>query len=156
MFPAQKNGIIRRNGNTKQLIFFTNDTNQSLFFLCDFAFNHFPQLISTIKPNSVFWARVLCSLAAEDGCLRMSITLGFALIRSLVFHVCVPECSRKGSGVRPYLWVQEKLVHFRQITQDAGLCLAELLGRFLSDSAFNLLKNFCDIFLVYSRNGRVL
>ena len=40
-----------------------------------------------------FWARVLCSLAAEDACFRMRITMGVVLIRSLVFHVCVPECS---------------------------------------------------------------
>ena len=57
-----------------------------------------------------FWARVLCSLTAEDACFRMTITLGVVLIRSLVFHVCFPECSRNGSGMRPYLWVQEKFV----------------------------------------------
>ena len=57
-----------------------------------------------------FWVRVLCSLAAEDACFRMNITLGVDLIHSLVFHVCVPECSRNGSGVRPYLGVQEKFV----------------------------------------------
>ena len=57
-----------------------------------------------------FWARVLCSLAAEEACFRMKITLGVVLTRSLVFHVCVWEFSRNGSGVRPYLWVQEKLV----------------------------------------------
>ena len=98
---------------------------------------------------------VLCSLAAEDACLRMVITLGAVLIRSLVFHLCVSECSRNGSGVRPYMWVQQKIVHFRESTQNAGLCLAELLEQFFSDSAFNLLRNLCDMFLVNSRNGRV-
>ena len=44
-----------------------------------------------------FWARVLCSLAAEEACFRMRITLGVVLIRSLIFHVCVSECSRNGS-----------------------------------------------------------
>ena len=39
-----------------------------------------------------FWARVLCSLAAEEACFRMRITLGVVLIRSLVIHVCVSEC----------------------------------------------------------------
>ena len=102
-----------------------------------------------------FWDKVLCSVAAEDSCLRMGITLGVALIRSLVFQVCVWECSRNSSGVRPYLWVQEKFVKFRQSTQNAGLCPAELLGQFFSDSAFNLFRNLCDIFLVNSRNGRV-
>ena len=40
------------------------------------------------------WATVLCILAAEDACFRMRITLAVVLIRSLVFHVCVPvsEC----------------------------------------------------------------
>ena len=103
-----------------------------------------------------FWTRVLCNLAAEDACFRMRITLGIVLIRSLVFYACVPECSRNGSGVRPYLWVQEKFVYFRQSTQNAGLCPAELLRQLFSDSAFNLLRNLCDIFLVKSRNGRVL
>ena len=105
--------------------------------------------------TTIFRARVLCSLAAEDACFRMRITLGVVLIRSLVFHVCVPECSRNGSGMRLCLLVQEKLVWFRQSTQNAGLCPAELLGQFFSDSAFNLLRNLCDIFLVNSRNGRV-
>ena len=44
-----------------------------------------------------FWARVLCSLAAEDACFRMRITLGVSLIRSLVSHLCVLECSWNGS-----------------------------------------------------------
>ena len=57
-----------------------------------------------------FWARVLCSLAAEDACFRMRITLRVVLVRSLVFNVCVSECSRNGYGVRPYLWVQEEFV----------------------------------------------
>ena len=57
-----------------------------------------------------FWARTLYSLPAEDACFRMRITLGVVLIRSLVFHVCVSECSGNGSGVRPYMWVQEKIV----------------------------------------------
>ena len=102
-----------------------------------------------------FSARVLCSLAAEDACFRMRITLGVVLIRSLASHVCVPECSRNASGVRPYLWVQKKFVFFRQSTQNAGLCPAELLGQFFSESAFNLLRNLCDILLVNSGNGRV-
>ena len=62
------------------------------------------------RVTTVFWARVLCSLAAEDACFRMRITLGVVLIRSLVFHVCVPECSRNGSGMRLYLLVREKFV----------------------------------------------
>ena len=53
--------------------------------------------------TTIFWARVLCSLATEDACFRMRITLGVVLIRSLVFHVCVPECSQNGSGMRLYL-----------------------------------------------------
>ena len=102
-----------------------------------------------------FWSRILCSLAAEDACFRMRITLGVVLIRSLVFHVCVPECSWNGSGVRPYLWVQEKIVWFRQTSQNAGLCPAKLLGHFFRDFAFILLENLCDIILVNCRKGRV-
>ena len=62
----------------------------------------------TVK--TVFRVRVLCSLAAEDACFRMRVTLGVVLIRSLVGHVCVPEYSRNGFGMRPYLLVEEKLV----------------------------------------------
>ena len=102
-----------------------------------------------------FWARILCWLAAEDAFFRMRITLRVAFIRSLVFHVCVPECSRNSSGVRPYLWVQERFFKSRQSTQKAGFCPAELLGQFFSDSVFNLLRNLCDIFLFNSRIGRV-
>ena len=57
-----------------------------------------------------FRARVLSSLAAEEASFRMRITLGVVLIRSLVFHVCVPECSRNGFGMRLYLLVREKFV----------------------------------------------
>ena len=67
--------------------------------------------ILTFQPvTTIFWAKVLCSLAAEDACFRMMITLGVVLIRSLVFHVCVPECSRNGSGMRLYLLAQENFV----------------------------------------------
>ena len=96
------------------------------------------------------WARVLCSLAAEDACFRMWITLGVVLICSLVFHVCVPECSRNGSGVRPYLWVQEKFVYIRQSTQNAGLCLAELLGHFYS--SWDIIKKSYSLEYPTSRN----
>ena len=101
-----------------------------------------------------FWATVLCCLAAEDACFRMRITLRVVLIRSLAFQYCVSECSQNGSGVRPYLWVQEKFVYFRQSIQIAGLCPVELLGQVCNDSAFNVLKNLCDIYIVNSRNGR--
>ena len=114
--------------------------------------------IEKVPCPSVTWhfgARVLCNLAAEDACFRMRITLGVVLIRSLVYYVCVPEFSGNGSGMSPYLLVQEKFVLFRQSTQNAGLCPAELLGQFFSDSAFNLLGKLCDIFFVNSRNGRV-
>ena len=101
------------------------------------------------------WVNWMTGLTDGGSHFRMRITLGVVLIRSLVFHAWVPECSRNGSGVRPYLWVQMKFVWFRQSTQNAGLCPAELLGQFFSDSVFNLLRNLCDIFLVDSRNGRV-
>ena len=87
-------------------------------------------IASFVAVTTVFWARVLCSLAAEDACFKMRITLGVVFIRSLVFHVCVPECSRNGSGMRPYLLVQEKFVWFRKSSQNAGLCPAEVLDSF--------------------------
>ena len=83
------------------------------------------------------------------------IILETILIWFLVFHVCVPECFRNESGVRPYLWAQQNFISIRQSTQNAGHCPAELLEQFLSDSAFNLLRKLSDIFLVHSKNGRV-
>ena len=84
-------------------------------------FDHYDQIVRTtlsltmVKLTMVtvmanFWARVLCSLAVEGACFRMRITLEVVLIRSLVFYVCVSQCSRNGSGVLPYQWVQEKFV----------------------------------------------
>ena len=119
-----------------------------LFHMCMFLVR-----LDIVRTN--FWARFFDSLAAEEACFRMRITLGVVLIRSLVIHVCVSECFRNSSGVRPYLLVQKKLVQFRQSTKNAGLCPAVLLGQFFSDSAFYLFRKLCDIFLVNSRNGRV-
>ena len=130
---------------------------ENLFLNCC----HHVMAIANLSLNSchhvttVFWARVLNSLAAEDACFRMRITLGAVLIRSLVFHVCVPKCCGNGSGMRPYLWVQEKNVWFRQSTQISGLCPVEVLGQFFTDSASYLLRELCDLFLVSFRNGRV-
>ena len=56
------------------------------------------------------WVNWLTGLTDGGSHFRMRITLGVVLIRSLVFHVCVPECSRNGFGMRPYLLVQEKFV----------------------------------------------
>ena len=41
--------------------------------------------VDNILVTTIFWARILCSLAAEDACFRMRVTLGVVLIRSLVF-----------------------------------------------------------------------
>ena len=99
--------------------------------------------------TTIFWAKVLCSLDAEDACFRMRITLGVVLIRSLVFHVCVPECvvicgfKRTSSNL-------ERAPKMRDSVRPA-----DLLGQFFIDSAFYLLRTLCDIFLVNSRNGRI-
>ena len=66
--------------------------------------------IGFVTVTTIFWAKVLCNMAAEDACFRMRSTLGVVLIRSPVFHICVPEGSRNGFGMRPYLLVQEKFV----------------------------------------------
>ena len=67
-------------------------------------------MLILVSLTTTFLAKVLSSLAAEDACFRKRITLGVVLIGSLVFHVCVPECSRNGFGMRPYLLVQEDVV----------------------------------------------
>ena len=106
--------------------------------------------------SSRVWVWVIWMTGLIDGRshFRMRIYLVTILIWFLVFHVCVPGCSRNGSGVRPYLWVQEKFVYFRQSTQIAGLCPAELLGQFFNDFAFNLLRNLCDLFILNYRNRK--
>ena len=142
--------FFERNKNFKERIFWPPGNSVFLSFLSPKSMKLGLETVTTI-----FWASVLCSLAAEDACFRMRITLGVVLIRSLVFHVCVPECSRNGFGMRLYLLVREKFIYFRQSIRNAGLYPVELLGQFFSDSAFNLLRNLCDIFLVTSRNGRV-
>ena len=48
---------------------------------------------------TIFWARVSCRLALKEACVRMRITLGIVLIRSLVCAICVPGRLRSGSGV---------------------------------------------------------
>ena len=60
---------------------------------------NFPFSASSVVVVAKFCARVLCSLAAEDACFRMRITLGVVLIRSLVCAKCVPGGLRSGSGV---------------------------------------------------------
>ena len=68
-----------------------------------FVNERFP-FLKTKTVTTIFWAKVLCSLAAEDACFRMRVILGVVFIRSLVFHLCVPECSRNGSGMRRSCW----------------------------------------------------
>ena len=48
---------------------------------------------------AIFWARDLCRLVVEDASLRIKITLGIVLIRSLACTQCVPRRLRSGSGV---------------------------------------------------------
>ena len=56
------------------------------------------------------WVNGMTGLTDGGSHFRMRITLGVVLIRSLVSHVCVPECSRNGFGMRMYLLVREKFV----------------------------------------------
>ena len=52
----------------------------------------------------------------NDGIDRRRVSLqeedhpGNDLFSFLVFHVCVPDCYRNGSGACPYLWVHEEIV----------------------------------------------
>ena len=85
----------------------------------------------------------------------MGIILGTIPCWFLVFCFHFSGCSRNVSGVCPYLWVQEKIMKYRQSAKKAWLCPAEFLGEPFGDSAFDLLRNLCDLFLVNSRNGCV-
>ena len=105
--------------------------------------------------RKIFCARVLCSLAAEDACFRMRITLTVVLIRSLVSTFVfrnvpgtVPECvlicgfKRNSSNLDRAPKMRDSV-------------LLNSWDSFFTDSAFYLLKKLCDILLVNSRNGRV-
>ena len=63
----------------------------------------------SITVSSLFcvWVNWKAGLTDGGSQFRMRIILGMILIWFLVFHACVPDCSRNGSGVRPYLWVQK-------------------------------------------------
>ena len=61
------------------------------------------------------WVNWMTGFKDGESHFRMRMIVGTILIWFLVLHVSVPECSRNGSGVRPYLWVQMKLVKFRQM-----------------------------------------
>ena len=53
------------------------------------------------------WNNWMTALIDGGSHFRMRIILGTILYWFLVLHVCVPACSRNGSGVWPYLLVQE-------------------------------------------------
>ena len=102
------------------------------------------------------WIIWMTGLRDGNSHFRMRVILGRSLIWFLVFHVCVPECSRNGLGVCPPPPVGLTEIRLLYIeTQNPGICPAEFLEQFFSDSAFNLLWNLYDLFLVNSRNGRV-
>ena len=66
--------------------------------------------MATVRSPVWVWVNWMTGLTDGGSHFRMRIILGTILIWFLVYHVAVPECSRNGSGVRPYLWVQEKFV----------------------------------------------
>ena len=55
---------------------------------------------------AIFWARVLCHLAVEDACVRMRVSLGVILIRSLACTKYDPGRLRSGSRAVPeWPWI---------------------------------------------------
>ena len=109
--------------------------------------------VNTVVAN--FWAKVLCSLAAEDACFRMRIALRVVLIRpwfsTFVFRNVpgtVPECVR-------ICGFKRNSSNLERTPKMRDSVLLNSWDSFFSDSAFNLLRNLCDIFLVNSKNGRV-
>ena len=72
----------------------------------------------------------------------MGIVSGTFPSQFLLLYICVSGRSQNGSEECLNLWIHEKIVQFRQSSQNAGLRSAEFLGQFFSDSAFNLLGNF--------------
>ena len=73
-----------------------------------------------------------------------------------VVWIIAPGSSRNGYGTSPNLWVQKKLVKFRQGTQDTWLRFAKLFREFLSYSAFDLLRDLGDVISSYFRVKYVL
>ena len=95
--------------------------------------------VSAISVGSLVWIRFdwLRGPIHEGPYFRTRIILGTIIVWFLVFHVCAPGCSRNGSRLCQYLWVQEKFILFRQITQNAALCPAQFLGKFLNDTSIS-------------------
>ena len=91
--------------------------------------------------KSLIWVWVERLSGPIDGwCpFSMKIILGTFSIWFLVCHVCVPWCSWIGSRLCSCLWVPRKIVWFRQSTQDATLCPAEIPGKVFGDPAVFLL-----------------
>ena len=64
-----------------------------------------------------------------------------------VFWINVSGCSLNSYGTSPNLWVQKKLIKFRQSTQDTWLRFAKFLSEFLGYPPLDLLGDLGDVIL---------
>ena len=102
-----------------------------------------------------FWAKLLCSVAAEEACFRIKTTLGAVLIRSLVCAKCVPGRLRSKSAVALNWRFHEKVVEMCYRAY-AVFRPAKPWRQVLSGSCFNSLGNLSYIVCLRSGNFRIL
>ena len=83
-----------------------------------------------VRVGFCLWAIELARVMREI--LHFGVGIDWGAIPSglPVFPVSVSGCSWKSHGTSPNLWVQKKLVKFRQGTQDTWLCFPKFLGVF--------------------------
>ena len=93
------------------------------------------------------WATELARMMWKIPQLGIGIVWWATFISFPVFQISLSGRSWNSYGTSPNLWVQKKLVKFRQGTQDTWLCLAKFLREFLGYSPLSLLGDLGDVIL---------
>ena len=110
----------------------------------------------TVRVGFCLWVVNFTRVAREGPRFGAGIAWGTIPSGFPVFPVSVSGCSWNSHGTSPSLWVQKKLVKFRQGTQSTWLCSAKFFWEFFCYSALNLLGNLGDVILNQISVKRVL
>ena len=104
-------------------------------------------LKKTVRVGFCLWAIELARVMRKKPHFGVGIVWGAFPSGLPVFPVSVSGCSWNSHGTSPNLWVQKKLVKFRQCTQDTWLCFAKFLREFLGYSPLDLLGDLGNVIL---------